>query len=42
VVASGRLTLTRPAVNLFKEEGVNSFLYWDARSGQFKQTWMSD
>jgi hypothetical protein len=37
-----RLTLNRPGVNLFKDGGVNSFLYWDARSGQFKQTWMSD
>lgn len=37
-----RLSLTRPAVNLFKEGGANMFLYWDARSGKFKQTSMSD
>jgi hypothetical protein len=37
-----RLTLPRPGVNFFKEGGANSFLYWQAGSRQFKQTWMSD
>ena len=36
------LRLKNVAIDLFKEEGTNSFIYWDVRTGSFKQVWISD
>lgn len=36
------ITLEHPAVDYFKEEGANSFFYWDKASKGFKRAWMSD
>jgi hypothetical protein len=36
------LKLQHPAIDLFQNEGANSFFWWDAATGQFRRTWMSD
>ena len=36
------LILQRPGINYFKEEGANSFFYWDDQTAYFSRVWMSD
>lgn len=36
------LTLLRPAVNYFANEGANSFFFWDSATATFQRVWMSD
>lgn len=36
------IILRYPAIDYFKEEGANSFFYWDENRARFKRTWMSD
>lgn len=34
--------LRLPAINYFKEEGANSFFFWDESKNNFRRIWMSD
>jgi len=36
------VTLPHPAIDYFKEGGVNSFFYWNDAQQAFVRVWMSD